>query len=184
MRCEAAETKKLDPGPANAGKMKPMRLIALAVVAALLTLAAILFATSGPVHADAAQSLYISGLRVAADKPVSIVRLTNTSPDAADVFYVHYTIHDAASGAAVSRLAAGDGAQLRAGRTLELDLGAIIAQYRQSLDVTSTYSGAVQLTAYGEGGYYHSFGSGVIHVEVEQHEGAAIHDGAVQWLSQ
>jgi hypothetical protein len=67
---------------------------------------------------------------------------------------------------------------------VQLDLGAIITQYRLSLDVTSTYSGAVQFTAYGDGGFYRSFGPDVIHVEVEQHEGAAIHDGAVQWLSQ
>ncbi len=156
----------------------------LAVVAAVLTLAAVLFATFRPVHADAAKLLYVSGLRVAAGKPVCIVRLTNTSPDAADVFYVHYTIHDAATGTGVSAYGAGAGAQLSPGKTLQLDLGAIITQYRLSMDVTSTYSGAVQFTAYGEGGFFRSFGPDVIHVEVEQHEGAAIHDGAVQWLSQ
>jgi hypothetical protein len=156
----------------------------LAVVAAVLTLAAVLFATFRPVHADASKLLYVSGLRVAANKPVCIVRLTNTSPDAADVFYVHYTIHDAVAGAPVSASGAGLGAQLSPGKTVQLDLGAIITQYRLSLDVTSTYSGAVQFTAYGDGGFYRSFGPDVIHVEVEQHEGAAIHDGAVQWLSQ
>jgi hypothetical protein len=151
---------------------------------AVLTLVGVLVATLRPVRADAAQALYISGLRVAAKQRVSIVRLTNASPDAPDVFYVHYTIKDAATGLPVSRPGAGDGAELRPGRTLELDLGAIITQYRLSLGVESTYSNPVQFTAYGEGGYFHSFGSGVIHVEVEQHEGAAIHDGAVQWLNQ
>jgi len=165
-------------GPHN----EAMRLLAFSLV--LAAVAAVLAATLSTVHADDAQFLNISGLRVAANKPVSIVRLTNASPNAADVFYVHYTVHDAATGVAVSRPGAGDGAQLRPGRTLELNLGAVITQYRLANDVTSTYSGAVQFTAYGEGGVFKAFNSGVIHVEVEQHEGGAIHDGAVQWLSQ
>jgi hypothetical protein len=182
MRGETAETKKLDPEPANARTMPAMRLFAAAV--AVAALAAVLVATLRPVHADAAQALYISGLKVAGDKPVSIVRLTNTSTYAADVFHVHYTIHDAAGGVAVSSPGAGDGAELRAGHTLELDLGAIITQYRLSYDITTPYSGDVQFTAYGDAGYFSSFNSGVIHVEVEQHDGAAIHDAAVQWFSQ
>src|SRR5262252_8837572 len=85
MRGETAETKKLDPERAIARTMAAMRLLAVAV--ALLALAAVLVATLSTVHADAAQALYISGLKVSGSKPVAIVRLTNTSTYAADVFH-------------------------------------------------------------------------------------------------
>ena len=159
-----------------------MRKLVLTVAA--VALVAGLVATLRPVKADLAHSLLVSGMKVAGKRRIAIVRLTNTSPDAADVFYVHYTIRDGLTGAAVSLPGAGLGAQLSPGKTVELDLGAIVTQYRLSNDVTSTYSGDVQFVAFGEGGFYRSFGPGVVHVEVEQHEGRAIHDAAVQWVSQ
>jgi hypothetical protein len=159
-----------------------MRKLALTVAA--LAVVAALVATLRPVKADVTHTLYVSGMKVAGKKRIAIMRLTNTSPDAADVFYVHYTIRDALSGNAVSMPGAGLGAQLSPGKTIELDLGAIITQWRLANEVTSLYSGDVQVVAFGEGGFYRSFGPDVVHVEIEQHEGRAIHDAAVQWVSQ
>jgi len=160
-----------------------VRKLALIVVALALA-AGGLFVALRPARAEQRRTLYVSGLKVLGKKRVSIVRLTNTSDQAADSFLVHYTIRDAATGDPVSQPGAGLGAQILPGRTLELDLGAIIAQYRLSFDVTSPYSGAVQFVAYGEGGFYHTFGPDVIHVEIEQHEGSAIHDGAAAWFDE
>ncbi len=133
-----------------------------------------------PSRAQTQATLYVSGLAIKAAKPVCIVRLTNVSPDAADVFLVHYTVRDTSAGIPLSAPGAGTGAPLLPGHTLELNLGNIVALYRAGFEV-GPYTGPVQFVAYGEGGFSHEFGPGTIHVEVRQTEGAAIHDAAIQW---
>jgi hypothetical protein len=110
------------------------------------------------------------------------VRLTNTSPNAADVFSVHYTIRDAAGGVALSQTGAGLGAQLAPGKTLELDLGRIVANYRATFEV-GPYTGPVRFDAFGDDGIFTEFAPDTIHVEVEQREGAVVRDAAVDWLT-
>ncbi len=155
----------------------------LAALLAVIALAVALWPTPRPVRADGGTVLYVSGMRIAAAKPIAFVRLTNTSPNAADVFSVHYTIRDTLSGASLSTPGAGLGAQLAPGHVLELDLGKIVALYRQSLEA-STFTGPVEFVAFGEGGAFRSFASDTIQVETEQHEGAAVHEGVAQWFSQ
>lgn len=149
----------------------------------LLGSAAVLAFTLRPARAQTPLLLTISGLEIAGAKPVCLVRLTNTSPHAADVFSVHYTVRDTSQGFALSQPAAGQGAQLAPGKTLELDLGKIVAGYRAGFDV-GPFTGPVQFVAFGEDGFFREFAPDTIHVEVEQTEGAVVRDAAVQWFVQ
>lgn len=154
------------------------------LLAALLVVAAVAASwTLRPARAQTQRLLVISGMSILKDKPVARVRFTNTSPDLADVFSIHYTIRDTSAGIALSEPAAGDGAQLIPGHVLELDLGRIVAQYRASLG-GGPYTGTVQLVAFAEGGFTREFGPDTIHVEAVQTEGAAVYDGVVAWITQ
>ena len=136
-----------------------------------------------PVRGAAPMLLYVSGMRIDGVKPVAHVRLTNTSTAPSDVYSVHYTIRETGAGIPISDPGAGLGAQLLPGRTLDLDLGAIVTQYRAARGA-GPYSGTVQFVAFAEGGLAHDFGPQVIHVECTQSEGAALYDGVAQWTSQ
>jgi hypothetical protein len=155
-------------------------------VFALVALAALAVAalwSLRPARAQTPRLLAISGMRIVRDKPIARVRITNVSPDAADVFFLHYTIRDTSAGIALSEPGAGDGAQLIPGRAIELDLGKIVTNFRASREV-GPYTGTVQFVAFAEGGFTHEFGPEIIHVEAVQTEGAAIYDGVVAWLTQ
>jgi hypothetical protein len=158
--------------------MAPMRRLAVGIV-----LAAASAWTVRSVRAEDRQLLVISGLSVVAEKPVCLVRLTNISPNAADIFSVHYTVRSTGSGVALSRPAAGIGAQLGPGKTLELNLGEVVAAYRRTFGV-GPYTGPVQFIAYGEDGAFREFAPDTIHVSVEQTEGKVVRDAAIEWLTQ
>src|SRR5262249_51050366 len=77
------------------------------VVAAAVALGGALAWSLRPVRAQGSNVLYVSGMRIDGAKPVAKVRLTNTSPNAADVFSVHYTVRDTSAGIALSEAGAG-----------------------------------------------------------------------------
>lgn len=157
-----------------------MRLLpaALALAAVTVALAWLL----GPARGATETLLYVSGLRIEGDKPVSIVRLTNTSPNAADAFVVHYTIRETSRGFPVSEPGAGIGAQLLPGRTLTIDLGKVVTAYRRAHEV-GPYTGEVQFVAFADAAPFRTFSPDTIHVEATQVEGAAKRDAVVQWFN-
>lgn len=125
-------------------------------------------------------TVYVSGLRIDGKKSRVIVRFTNTSPNLADTYKVHYTV-EAPDGNPLTLLGAGiDGAPLVGRRSLELDLGAIVADYRRSVGV-GPYAGPVRLVVSGEPGAYTMFGPETVHVAVVQTEGAARFEPLVEW---
>jgi hypothetical protein len=149
------------------------------VLAALVSWA---WLAARPSRAQTSSVLHVSGMALAGSKPVAIVRLTNASPNPADIFSVHYTVRDVSAGIPLSHPGAGIGAELRPGRSIELDLGKIVTQYRAGVDV-GPFTGPIQFVAYGEGGSLREFGPDTIHVEVRQVEGSAVRDAAVEWLA-
>lgn len=160
-----------------------MRLAAVPAVLALAAAAAIAVRQAGPARGAGPGTLWISGMRIDGTKPAARVRLTNVSASPSDVYSVHYTIRETGAGIPISEPAAGLGAQLLPGHALDLDLGAIVTQYRAAHGA-GPYGGTVQFVAFAEGGLAHDFGPEVIHVECTQIEGSAIFEGVVQWTSQ
>ena len=154
-----------------------LALVALSAIAALVAASQVV-----PARAQSAQILYVSGLRIDGSKPIAKVRLTNTSPNAADAFNVHYTIRETGAGIALSEVGAGLGAQLLPGHSLELDLGKIVALWRAAHDV-GPYKGDVQFIAVAEGGYFREFGPDTIHVAATQVEGRALRDAVEHWVT-
>ena len=181
MRRGTAEAKKLDPAMAAARTMAAVRLLPSALVLALGAGALAWFL--GPAHGATETLLYVSGLKIEGDKPVAFVRLTNTSPNAADIFLVHYTIRETSKGISISEPGAGIGAQLVPGRTLTLDLGKVVTAYRRAHEV-GPYTGTVQFVAFAEGGAFRTFSPDTIHVETSQIEGGATRDAVAQWFNQ
>jgi hypothetical protein len=160
--------------------MRPALLISLAAACVAAGAAAW---SLRPARAEDSKVLYVSGMRIAGDKPIAKVRLTNTSPNAADVFTVHYTVRDPSAGIALSEAGAGLGAQLLPGHVLEIDLGKVVSIWRTAHEV-GPYAGPIQFVAYGEGGFTLAFGPDTVHVEATQQEGAAVYEGVAQWLVQ
>lgn len=155
--------------------LRPLLALALALLALLGS------AACSPGEAqEAPATLYVSGMRIGG-RSRAVVRLRNCAPSSSGLFYVHYTVRATEAGQALSLPAAGpQGAALIAGRTLELDLGAIVNAYRKSLGV-GPYEGTVQFVAYGEGGTNADFGPDTVHVDASQAEGAARFQAAVEW---
>jgi len=131
-------------------------------------------------RADGDTTLYISGLDIGPKKQV-IVRLRNTSTHASDVLSVHYTVRDPSAGVPLSQPGAGNGAQLRPGDTLELDLGAIVNAFRAEREV-SGWNGPVHFVAFGTGGNFGDFGPETVQVEAVQTVGRARFTAAVEWI--
>ena len=160
-----------------------MRPLFLAAVATLtVTALTILALRAGTATAqDPTRILYVSGLEIDGSRPTAIVRLTNGSDHASDTMSVHYTIRGPAAGAPMSLPGAGPiGASLRPGRTLELDLGAIVTAYRKSLGL-GPYTGPVQFVASAEGGIFRKFGPDVVAVDATQISGRARYQALVEW---
>jgi hypothetical protein len=181
MRRGTPEAKKLDPEMADARTMPAVRLLPSALVLAALAGALAWFL--GPARGATETLVYVSGLKVEGEKPVCFVRLTNTSPNAADIFLVHYTIRETSRGIAISEPGAGIGAQLVPGKSLTIDLGKVVTAYRRAHEV-GPYTGTVQFVAFAEGGAFRTFSPDTIHVESTQIEGASTRDGVVQWFNQ
>lgn len=137
----------------------------------------------GPARGATESLVYVSGMKIEGDKPVAFVRLTNTSPNAADIFLVHYEIHETSRGILLSAPGAGIGAQLVPGHTLTIDLGKVVTAYRKAHEV-GPYTGTVHFQAVAEGGAFRTFSPDTIHVESTQIEGAATRDAVVQWFNQ
>lgn len=126
------------------------------------------------------RTLYVTGLHIGG-KTRAVVRLTNTSPNAADAFALHYTVQAANAGESLSLPGAGvSGAPIYNGHTLELDLGAIVNAYRASRDA-GPFTGPVRLVAFADDGAYLPFGPETVHVTAVQTEGAARFEPLVQW---
>jgi hypothetical protein len=125
--------------------------------------------------------LYISGMRIDGEKPVAILRLTNTSENPSDIMSFQYTIRGPDSGAPMSTPGGGPtGVALRPGRTVELDLGKIATGYRRSLGL-GPYTGPVQFVATASGGLVRKFGPGTVHVDAQQTHGKAKYQASVEW---
>lgn len=125
--------------------------------------------------------LYISGMRIDGEKPVAIVRLTNTSENSSDIMSFHYTIRGPDSGAPMSTPGAGStGVALRPGRTVELDLGKIATGYRRSLGL-GPYTGPVQFVATASGGLVRKFGKDTVQVDAQQTLGSTKYQANVEW---
>jgi len=129
-------------------------------------------------RADSNDTLYISGLEIGRGRK-AIVRLRNTSTHLSDVLTVNYTVRDPSIGHPLSQI--GIGAQLLAGQTLELDLGAIVNAYRASLEV-SGWDGPVQFVAFGDGGHFGDFGPETVQVEALQTVKRATFAAHVEWI--
>ncbi len=161
----------------------PNRLLAAGLaLAALAGGAATLLPGVWPAKAraqDPTHTLYISGLHVG-KKFKAIVRLTNISPDGADAYTVNYRVRDAATATLISR--PGLAAELRSGRTLELDLGVIVTAYRDELEINPKFTAPVQFLAVGEGGFFRPFSPETVAVEAFQTDGKATYAVNVKWV--
>jgi hypothetical protein len=94
---------------------------------------------------------------------------------------VHYTVQGPATGSAMSTPGAGSsGASLRPGRTLELDLGLIVNNYRKSLGL-GTYTGPIEFVASAEGGIVRKFGPDTVTVDASQTQGSTTFQALVEW---
>jgi hypothetical protein len=130
---------------------------------------------------EAAATVYVSGLRVDGTRARAVVRLTNASPNLADVFALHYTIQAGHAGEPLSLPGAGfSGAPLAAGKTLEIDLGEVVTAYRASFGLTP-YRGTVRFVAWAEDGAYSAFGPETVHVTAVMSEGKARFEPLVEW---
>lgn len=156
--------------------------LALALLLVLGAAAAAVVAARPAARAqEAPWTLYVSGLRIGG-KSRAVVRVRNTSGRSLDFYALHYTVRDV-DGVALSRVGAGpSGAALRAGHTLDLDLGEIVDRYRAEFGV-GPFSGPVQFVAYSEDGpaATRPFGPDVVQVEAVQTEGRATYTAVVEW---
>lgn len=161
-------------------------LVLLAVLAAATAAAALVAVRSEPAEAAGIATLHVTGLDIG-KKESAIVRLHNTSTHASDVFSVHYTVfaHDTLfdNPVALSLPGAGNGAQLRAGDTLELDLGEIVAAYR-ARQGAGTWDAPIRFVAFGTGGNFERFGPETIVAEALQTRRGATYQANVHWVDE
>lgn len=130
---------------------------------------------------EAAATVYVTGIRIDGTRANAVVRLTNTSPNLADVFAVHYTIQAGHAAEPLSLPGAGaGGAPLAAGKTLEVDVGAVVTAYRRSFGL-GPYRGTVRFVAWAEDGAYLPFGPQTVHATAVMREGKARFEPLVEW---
>jgi len=151
---------------------------AVAVVVALLLVAGGAGTRTAGAQ-DRVKTLVVSGLQIGVAKsPHAWVRIRNCTKT--ESFTVHYTVQSV-DGEPLSAPGAGpSGVVLFAGRTLDLDLGAVVAQYRAQFEA-GPFTGPARLVAYGEGGIFETFGPETIHVSAHQVEAPAKFEPMVEW---
>lgn len=148
----------------------------VAVCAALATAGLFLLAHRGEAQEETA-TLYVSGI-VIGKRNTALVRLHNASPSVGDVFTVEYRVRHTDGGQTLYAVPAG--APLRPGQTLELDLGAIVNDFRAGQELPD-FEGPVQFVAFGTGGVFRSFGPDSVVAEALQEQRRARFAPLVEW---
>ena len=156
-------------------QMRPAALLGLLAAATLV--AAVFVLRAGAQESGA--TVYVSGIEIGR-KDRALVRFHNASTFAGDVYSVNYTVRHTDAGQPLSFPGAGDGARLRPGETIELDLGPIVNTYRAGLEL-GEFDGPVQLVAFGSGGIMNEFGPDTVIVQAIQKDGGASFAPLVEW---
>ena len=157
--------------------------IVLMLLAAAAAAGALVVVRPDAARAEGTATLHVTGLDIGRGES-AIVRLHNTSTHS-DSFSVHYTVyaHDTLfdNPVALSLPGAGNGAILRAGDTIELDLGEIVAAYRLQQGA-GAWDAPLRFVAFGTGGNTERFGPETIVAEALQSRGGATYPANVTWV--
>ncbi len=154
------------------------RRIALILVPVLALIGAVASLSPSAAADDEPDTLFVSPLEVGRGLRAKL-RLTNVSPAAGDIYDLTYTILDVKSGRLV---AAFQNVPIRAGHTLEIDVGKVIDEQRAALELDlPPFRGAVTIIVLGSGGFTNVFGRTSVIANALQQRGAVTYPSHLRW---
>ena len=162
--------------------MTRSRLLLLALLAALLTLAAATAAFVGTAKAADPGVLYVSGFEIGRGNR-ALLHLTNGGSSAGDLFEVKINVFETSAGRRINALS-GATNNLFQGETRTFDIGAIVKAHQASLGDGGNpkFIGPVQVVVSANGGVSGPFGPDTISVKAEQSRGKARFPTHSRWL--